>query len=347
MKDSEFRALGQDILDAIEFLKARGWSVSSVCELLKDIEKLPRRWKSIDNRFQNSENTNINIDLFNDIKTKLKDAIVSSLLYDNKMVQILKPIDDTFDRLLKHFDSNIKSDVSEIELSDLVSTEDGLSVKFKIDDRYQAYGLKTIIEDKIKEHLEEEVNQDIQREYSVIYGIKDIKIPAMMLVVFDTVDKTIIACMDLARIVHINKVDAKLSEFKVSIKSSLKGVRFNSTPVNLFPKIKEFHDNFSTGTAFNMSFKTINDGMIHHIHSNNQHPDARSNKYHKDGAKGVNHTLAYFRIHMGYKTSKKTTYAIDLKSIASMTTQKDPVLYSAIINALNAEDFSEALSRLK
>lgn len=347
MEDIEFKALGQDILDAIDFLKARGWSVTKISDLLEYIEKLPKRWRSIDARFETAENSKVNVDLFKDVKEKLKDTVISILLYDNKMVQILSPVDGTYEKLFQYYSAKTQSEVKDFSLSRLIDIEEDVDFKFKIDNRFQAFGIKTIVEDSIKEDLEEDVSQDIQDEYTVIYGIKNIKIPAMMLIIFDNLDKKIIVAMDLAKIIHPSKVDAKLSEFKVSIKSSVKAPNFSKNPVNLFPKIKEFNDDLSIGRAFDMSFKTTNDGMIHHIHANTQHPDARLNDYHNKGALGINYNMAFFRIHMSYETLHKTKYAIDLKSIASMTTQKNPVLYSAILNTTNAKDFSEALSRLR
>lgn len=347
MTDDEFKALGQDILDAIEFLKVRGYTVTAICELLEDAVTLTKRWKSITTHFQEADNSTVNVDMFKDAFSKLKNRVVATLLYDNKMVQILSPIDDTFNKLFNHYQSNLLTDIKECDFSDLTNMQEGLQFSFKIDDRYQAFGTKTIVEDKVKEHIESEVSQDIQDEYSVIYGIKTIQIPAIMIVVFDTIDKQIIVGMDLANIIHPSKVSAELSKLSVEVKRSTQELNFSQSPVNLFDKIKAFHDDSKVGKAFDMSFKTMNDGMVHHIHANSAHPDARTNNYHKKGKEGINNTLVFFRIHMNYKTIRNTDYSIDLKSYASMTTKKDPVLYSAIISSKNAQDFSEALSRLK
>lgn len=347
MTKDEFKILGQSILDAIEFLKVRGYTVTAICELLDDVVKLPRRWKSITTHFNDAENSSINIDIFSDVFNKLEDRIVATLLYDNKMVQILSPVDDTFNKLFKHYQSNFLTDIKDCEFSDVINLQGGLQIAFKIDDRYQGFGTKVIVEDKIKEHIESEVSQEIQDEYPVIYGIKTIKIPAIMTVIFDKIQKQIIVGMDLANIIHPSKVNAELSKLKIEIKKSVKGLNFSQNPVNLFDKIKTFHNDYQVGKAFDMSFKTMNDGMVHHIHANSAHPDARTNDYHKKGKAGINNTLVFFRIHMNYKTTRNTDYSIDLKSYASMTTKKDPVLYSAIISAKNAQDFSEALTRLK
>lgn len=345
MKAKKYVIVKAEVVAMIEFLQDRGAKVGDIRGYLAAYPDLPFRWVKIFSFFENLEESTINISLMKDIHKALNAKVTNLLLYNNKLVKIIDTNEQDFDALLKYYRSTFKKDFVDYSTSELISkADDSLSFKLNFDTEKEAFIVKNIVSDFVKIDIEERVDEELQREFSKIIGMKEVAFPALSAYIFDKQNKTIILSVDLADIVKSSLINMEMNSFSINLKNSISGMNFPPTSLNIFDKIDLFYKE-KEGSASQLSLKTP-DGVIYHAYANPQYPDARKSQYHKSGALSVKGKVSIYRIQKVFDTKRNTHYSIDLKSIAAMTTKPNPVLYEATIMANNAADFVDAIGRL-
>ena len=345
MKAKKYLTIKTEVIAMIEFLQDRGIKVGEIRDFLAAYPDLPFQWIKIFNFFENLEESTINMSLIKNAHRDLDAKVTSLLLYNNKLVKVIDTNKEDFEALLKYYRSTIKKIFTDYSTSELISkTDDSLGFKLNFDKEKEAFIVKNIVNDLIRIDIEDRVDEDLQREFSNIIGLKEVAFPALSAYIFDKKNNTITLSVDLAEIVKSRLVNMEINSFSINLKNSVSGLNFPPTSRNIFDKINAFYKE-KEGHANQLSLKTP-DGVIYHAYANAQYPDARESQYHKSGALSVGGNVSIYRIQKGFDTKRNTHYSIDLKSIAAMTTKPNPVLYEATVMANNAADFIDAIGRL-
>ena len=345
MTEQKFLILKNEFKAMIDFLRNRGLKIGEIVDDIQKEIKLPKRWSSVSKFIDDLKFSKVNADTILNAHKHLASNIENILLYNNKLVKILNINEATFEKLLTYFQQSTAETLAAYSIDQLINDTDiDISFQKELSEKKIVFYFKHIVTDYARVDIEDRVSKDLRDEFSNIIGLKKINFPALNSYTFDLENRVIIVSVDLAGIVRSSNLNVEMSKFSISLKKVVKGTTFPDHSRNLFNKIKEFYDK-DEGLANDLSLKTA-DGVIYHVHANQQHPDARKSVYHKTGVQGVNGLINVFRIFMVFDTKRKTQYKVDLKSNAAMATKQTPELYEAVIVASNAADFTDAIDKL-
>ncbi|WP_201575333.1 hypothetical protein [Psychrobacter immobilis] len=345
MTEVEFINVKSETTATIVFLQNRGFTISEIRELVSAYSDLPKQWIGIFSFIEVMEYSEINSSLIENIHRKLSTVVRNNLLYSNKLIKIIDISKDDFDVLLKHYQHSYKAKKpSEYSISELTKEEYEIGFSFDLDQDRVGFFDKKIVNDYVRIDIEDRVDESLRAEFSNIIGLRKVAFPGLYACIFDKKNKCLIVSVDLANIIKSKVLNVEMSKFSIEIKKRVTGLTFPSTSRNLFDKIKIFYDT-KEGFAKDFSLKSP-DGVIYHAHANEQHPDARTSKYHINGEIGVKGNVSLYRIKKEFHTKRSSQYLIDLKSIAAMTTKPNPFLYEATIMSDSAADFVEAIDKI-
>lgn len=345
MTEQEFLILKDEFKAMIDFLRNRGLKIGEIVDDIQKEIKLPKRWSSVSVYIDNLKISKVNTDSIVNANKHLSSKIKNILLYSNKLVKVLSINEDSFEKLLNHFQQSINEKLSDYSIDQIINnTNMDIAFQEKISEKKLAFYFKYVVNDYARVDIENRVSKDLREEFSNIIGLKKVNFTALNSYTFDLENKVIIVSVDLAGVVRSSNLNAEMSKFSIRLKKTVKGTTFPDHSRNLFTKIKVFYDK-DEGVANDLSLKTA-DGVIYHVHANQRYPDARESVYHKTGVQGVKGLINVFRIFMAFDTKRRTQYKIDLKSNAAMATKQTPELYEAVIVASNAADFTSAIDKL-
>ncbi len=345
MTEQKFLVLKDEFKAMIDFLRNRGLKIGEIVDDLQKEIKLPKRWSSVSKLIDDLKFSKINADTILNAHKHLASNIENILLYNNKLVKVLDVNEDTFEKLLTYFQQSTDETLAAYSVGQLINDTDiDISFQKELGEKKLAFYFKYVVTDYARVDIEDRVSKDLREEFSNIIGLKKVSFPALNSYTFDLENRVIIVSVDLAGIVKSSNLNVEMSKFSIRLKKTVEGTTFSDHSRNLFPKIKIFYDE-NEGVANDLSLKTA-DGVIHHVHANQRHPDARKSVYHETGVKGVNGLINVFRILMAFDTKRVTQYKIDLKSNAAMATKQTPELYEAVIVASNTADFTSAIKKL-
>ena len=345
MIESEFIKVRNETVAAVIFLQNRGMTVGELRELVSSYSDFPKQWAGIFSFIDNIEYSVVNSSLIENIYLALSVVVRNKLLYSNKLIKIIDINNSDFDLLFKHYQRSYKTkDPSKYSISELVQEDSAIRFRFDLNQDKVGFFVRETVNDYVRIDIADRVDDDLRAEFNNIIGLKKVAFPGLYACIFDKKNKCLIISVDLANIIKSKVLNVEMSKFSIEIKKCVAGVTFPPNSRNLFGKIKLFYDN-KEGVAKDFSLKSP-DGVIYHAHANQQHPDARTSIYHTSGEKGVKGKVSLYRICKEFQTKRVTSYSIDLKSIAAMTTKSNPFLYETTIMADSAADFVEAIDKI-